>query len=145
MSESIHQPSTLANGRSGGNAGINGSHEGQTVDIIRRLTQDQFTADQEGPEGPQGSASTSVMGVLVGEGIKKAIEVVSTIDYNEVAKQFQFMGSGKSEKVNLKLLGNLFASMVQDGAEAAAASDKSDKGASAADESSEARIKALRG
>ena len=49
------------------------------------------------------------MGILVGEGIKKSNEAGSTIDFTEIAKQFQFMGSGKPEKVDLKLLGDLFA------------------------------------
>ena len=125
MSESIHQSANMANGRSDGDAGGNGSKGSQAVDFIRRLTQDQSTAGQEAPGGSYGPASTSVMGIFVREGIKKAIEAGSKIDYKEVAKQFQFLGSGKSDKVDLKLLGDLVAGVIQDGAAAAAASDES--------------------
>ena len=49
----------MANGRSDGDAGGNGSNGSQAVDFIRRLTQDQSTAGQEAPGGSHGPASTS--------------------------------------------------------------------------------------
>ena len=97
MSESIHQPATLANGRSGGDAGSNGSQEGHVVEIIHRLTQDQSTTDREASAGStsQELTSTSVMGILVGEGLHMANKAGSKIDFTKIAKQFRFMGSGK--------------------------------------------------
>ena len=145
MSESIHQSKDRATGRSAGTAGSNGNQEDQIVEIIQRLTQDQLTTYQETSTGSQGPTSTSVMGILVGEGLQMANKAGSKIDFAAIAKQFQFMGSGKSEKVDLKLLGDFVADMIKNGAAAAVACEKSSEGAPAAEESIEAKSKAIRG
>ena len=72
MSESIHHAKDRANGRSAGTAGNNGSQEDHVVGIIQRLTQDQLTTTPETSTGSQGPTSTSVMGILVGEGLQMA-------------------------------------------------------------------------
>ena len=61
------------------------------MDIITRLTQGQTTTDLEAPVGSQELSSTSVMGILVGEGLQMANKAGSTIDFTKIAKQFQFM------------------------------------------------------
>ena len=48
------------------------------------------------------------MDLLVGEGLKKSNKAGSAIDFAEITKQFQYMGSGKPEKVDFKLVGDLF-------------------------------------
>ena len=85
------------------------------------------------------------MGILVGEGLQMANKAGSRVDFAAIARQFQFLDSGKSEKVDIKLLGDFVASMVKNGAAAAVASDKSCEGAPAAEESFEAKYKAIKG
>lgn len=48
-----------------------------------------------------------------------------------MAKQFQFLSSGRTDKVHYKVLGDLFSGIVEKGARAAADCDKSCEGTSA--------------
>ena len=145
MSESIHQWDNRANGRSDGEAGSNGSQDGHVVDLIHRLTEGKFTTDREASEGSHGQASTSVMGILVGEGLQMANKAGSKVDFTKIAKQFLCLASDKTEEVDLKFLGDSVAEMVRTGAAAAVASEEDCEGASAAVESIASKTKAIMG
>ena len=72
MSESMHVSGMTTNGRSASENGTAGYQDISGADLVRMLTQDQAKADHSGPVGSHGLTSSSVMGILVGEGLKKA-------------------------------------------------------------------------
>ena len=85
----MHVSGMTTNGRSASESGTAGYQDISGADLVRMLTQDQAKADHSGPVGSHGITSSSVMGILVGEGLKKAVEGGSSENFGMLMKSFQ--------------------------------------------------------
>jgi len=85
------------------------------------------------------------MGILVGEGLKKAAEGGSSENFGMLMKSFQQLQAGKTDKLDYKVVGEALSSFIEKGVVAAATTSQPAEGAPAAGKAAESMAVMQRG